>query len=66
MQDDWVEVVVSRQPFRFLVGAPLFQFSSQLHPLANGVWLSPQSDKGHFSISGVSLDGMTLHSHCSG
>ncbi len=40
MQDDWVEVVVARQPFRFLVGAPLFQFSSQLHPLANGVWLS--------------------------
>jgi N-acetylmuramoyl-L-alanine amidase len=40
MQDDWVEVVVARQPFRFLVGAPLFQFSSQLHPLANGAWLS--------------------------
>jgi N-acetylmuramoyl-L-alanine amidase len=40
MQDDWIEVVVARQPFRFLVGAPLFQFSSQLHPLANAAWLS--------------------------
>ena len=40
MQDEWVEVVVARQPFRFLVGAPLFQFSNQLHPLANGAWLS--------------------------
>jgi N-acetylmuramoyl-L-alanine amidase len=40
LQDDWLEVVVARQPFRFLVGAPLYQFSSQLHPLANAVWLS--------------------------
>jgi N-acetylmuramoyl-L-alanine amidase len=40
MQDGWVEVVVARQPFRFLVGAPLYLFSSQLHPLANAVWMS--------------------------
>jgi N-acetylmuramoyl-L-alanine amidase len=40
MQEGWVEVVVARQPFRFLVGAPLYLFSSQLHPLANPVWLS--------------------------
>lgn len=40
MQDGWVEVVVARQPFRFLVGAPLYLFSSQLHPLANPVWLA--------------------------
>ena len=40
MQDGWVEVVVARQPFRFLVGAPLYLFSSQLHPLANRVWLA--------------------------
>jgi N-acetylmuramoyl-L-alanine amidase len=33
-------VVVARQPFRFLVGAPLYLFSSQLHPLANAVWMS--------------------------
>ena len=30
----WAEVIVSRQPFRFLVGTPLFQFSNQLLPLA--------------------------------
>jgi N-acetylmuramoyl-L-alanine amidase len=36
----WVEVVVARQPFRFLLGAPLYLFSSQLHPLANPVWVS--------------------------
>jgi N-acetylmuramoyl-L-alanine amidase len=30
----WAEVVVARQPFRFLLGAPLYQFSSQLMPLA--------------------------------
>ena len=40
MQDGWAEVVVARQPFRFLVGAPLFLFSSQLHPLASPAWLS--------------------------
>lgn len=40
MQDGWAEVVVARQPFRFLVGAPLFLFSSQLHPLASAAWLS--------------------------
>jgi N-acetylmuramoyl-L-alanine amidase len=35
----WVEVTVARQPFRFLVGAPLYQFSSQLLPLAGpAVW----------------------------
>ncbi len=30
----WAEVTVARQPFRFLVGAPLYQFSMQLMPLA--------------------------------
>jgi N-acetylmuramoyl-L-alanine amidase len=40
MQDGWAEVVVARQPFRFLLGAPLFLFSNQLHPLANPAWLS--------------------------
>jgi N-acetylmuramoyl-L-alanine amidase len=30
----WAEVTVARQPFRFLVGAPLYEFSSQLMPLA--------------------------------
>ena len=40
MQDGCVEVVVARQPFRFLVGAPLYLFSSQLHPLASRVWLA--------------------------
>lgn len=40
MQDGWAEVLVARQPFRFLVGAPLFLFSSRLHPLASSAWLS--------------------------
>ena len=40
MQDAWAEMVVARQPFRFLVGAPLYFFSSQVHPLASSVWLS--------------------------
>jgi N-acetylmuramoyl-L-alanine amidase len=40
MQDGWAEVVVARQPFRFLVGTPLFLFSSQLYPLANPAWIS--------------------------
>ncbi|MGH7526869.1 MAG: N-acetylmuramoyl-L-alanine amidase family protein [Gemmatimonadales bacterium] len=34
VEDGWAEVVVARQPFRFLVGAPLYVFSSQLRPLA--------------------------------
>jgi N-acetylmuramoyl-L-alanine amidase len=40
MHEGWAEVTVARQPFRFLVGAPLFLFSSQLQPLANPVWLA--------------------------
>jgi N-acetylmuramoyl-L-alanine amidase len=40
LQDGWAEVVVARQPFRFLVGSPLYLFSSQLHPLATPVWIS--------------------------
>jgi N-acetylmuramoyl-L-alanine amidase len=40
MQEGWAEVTVARQPFRFLVGAPLYLFSSQLQPLANPVWLA--------------------------
>jgi N-acetylmuramoyl-L-alanine amidase len=34
LDSGWAEVVVAKQPFRFLVGAPLYQFSSQLLPLA--------------------------------
>jgi len=34
VNDGWAEVVVARQPFRFLVGAPLYIFSNQLQPLA--------------------------------
>jgi N-acetylmuramoyl-L-alanine amidase len=40
IQDGWAEVIVARQPFRFLVGAPLYLFSSQLQPLANPAWLA--------------------------
>ena len=35
VQEGWAEVTVSRQPFRFLVGAPLYLFSSKLQPLAS-------------------------------
>jgi N-acetylmuramoyl-L-alanine amidase len=34
VRDGWAEVVVGRQLFRFLVGAPLYLFSNQLRPLA--------------------------------
>ncbi len=40
IQEGWAEVIVARQPFRFLVGAPLYVFSSQLQPLANPAWLA--------------------------
>lgn len=40
MQEGWAEVTVARQPFRFLVGAPLYLFSNQLQPLASPVWLA--------------------------
>jgi N-acetylmuramoyl-L-alanine amidase len=40
MQEGWAEVTVARQPFRFLVGAPLYLFSSQLQTLANPVWVA--------------------------
>ena len=36
----WAEVIVARQPFRFLVGAPLYVFSSQLQTLTAPVWLT--------------------------
>lgn len=34
MDEGWAEVTVARQPFRFLVGAPLCVFSTRLLPLA--------------------------------
>jgi N-acetylmuramoyl-L-alanine amidase len=39
MDEGWAEVIVARQPFRFLVGAPLYIFSSQLQTLAAPVWV---------------------------
>ena len=39
----WADVVVARQPFRFLLGAPLFQFSSRLMPLAGSASLAGDS-----------------------
>jgi N-acetylmuramoyl-L-alanine amidase len=35
----WAELVIAKQPFRFLVGAPLYQFGSQLRPLAGAASL---------------------------
>jgi N-acetylmuramoyl-L-alanine amidase len=40
MDAGWAEVTVARQPFRFLIGAPLYQFSNQLQPLAAGALLA--------------------------
>src|SRR5262249_29960779 len=34
MDEAWAEVTVARQPFRFLIGAPLCVFSTRLLPLA--------------------------------
>jgi N-acetylmuramoyl-L-alanine amidase len=34
VSEGWAEVVIARQPFRFLVGAPLYIFSNQLEPMA--------------------------------
>jgi len=39
----WAEVTVGNQAFRFLVGAPLYQFSSQLLPLAGPASLAGDS-----------------------
>jgi N-acetylmuramoyl-L-alanine amidase len=43
LDSGWAEVVVAKQPFRFLVGAPLYQFSSQLLPLAGPASLARDS-----------------------
>jgi N-acetylmuramoyl-L-alanine amidase len=43
MDAGWAEVTVGRQPFRFLVGAPLYEFSSQLMPLASPVFQAGDS-----------------------
>ncbi|MBA3316831.1 MAG: N-acetylmuramoyl-L-alanine amidase [Gemmatimonadales bacterium] len=40
VQEGWAEVTVARQPFRFLLGAPLYLFSSQLQPLASSIWVA--------------------------
>jgi N-acetylmuramoyl-L-alanine amidase len=39
----WADVVVAHQPFRFLLGAPLYQFSSRLMPLAGPASLAGDS-----------------------
>jgi N-acetylmuramoyl-L-alanine amidase len=39
IHEGWADVTVARQPFRFLVGAPLYVFSSQLQPLASAARL---------------------------
>jgi N-acetylmuramoyl-L-alanine amidase len=38
--DGWAEVTLGVQSFRFLVGAPLYLFNSQLQPLASAVSVS--------------------------
>jgi N-acetylmuramoyl-L-alanine amidase len=43
LDSGWAEVTVAQQPFRFLVGAPLYVFSSQLLPLASAASLSGDS-----------------------
>jgi hypothetical protein len=34
LKDGWAEVTVARQPFRFLLGAPFYVFSSKVQALA--------------------------------
>jgi N-acetylmuramoyl-L-alanine amidase len=43
LDGSWAEVMVAQQPFRFLVGAPLYVFSNQLLPLASPASLSRDS-----------------------
>src|SRR5439155_8749053 len=43
LDSGWAEVVVAKQAFRFLVGAPLYRFSSQLLPLAGPASLARDS-----------------------
>jgi N-acetylmuramoyl-L-alanine amidase len=43
LDSGWAEVTVAQQPFRFLVGAPLYVFSRQLLPLASAASLSGDS-----------------------
>jgi N-acetylmuramoyl-L-alanine amidase len=43
MDAGWAEVTVGRQPFRFLVGTPLYEFSNQLMPLASPVFQAGDS-----------------------
>jgi N-acetylmuramoyl-L-alanine amidase len=38
--EGWAEVTVARQAFRFLMGAPLYVFNSQLQPLANAAFVA--------------------------
>jgi N-acetylmuramoyl-L-alanine amidase len=40
VSDGWAEVTLGAQSFRFLVGAPLYVFNSQLQPLASAVSVS--------------------------
>lgn len=42
LADPWVEVVVARQSFRFLVGAPLFALNDRIEPLAG--WATSRRD----------------------
>jgi N-acetylmuramoyl-L-alanine amidase len=43
LDSGWAEVMVAQQPFRFLVGAPLYVFSSKLLPLVSPASLSGDS-----------------------
>jgi N-acetylmuramoyl-L-alanine amidase len=38
--DDWVNLVVAHQPFRFLLGAPVYRFNDRVEPLAGWAWMS--------------------------
>ncbi len=36
--DGWLEVILARQSFRFLLGAPLLRFNDRLQPLSGWAW----------------------------
>jgi N-acetylmuramoyl-L-alanine amidase len=38
--DDWARVALGGQPFRFLLGAALFEYESRIIPLAGGAYVS--------------------------
>jgi hypothetical protein len=41
--DGWVDIVLARQSFRFMLGAPLLRFNDRLQPLSGWAWATGDS-----------------------